>query len=117
LKSQPGSRFGTFFSPAVCGLLADTNVPAPFDRLRVFYCPAGGIIMKKAKANEKTVEKEVYSIEGFCEAHDISRAHYFNLRKAGKGPDEIKLGRRKLITLGAAARWRKWLESQSKNVA
>ena len=48
----------------------------------------------------------VYDIKTFCLAHGISEAFYFKLRSEGRGPREMRVGRRVLITLEAAARWR-----------
>jgi hypothetical protein len=47
------------------------------------------------------------SIASFCKQHGISRAQYYVLRKAGLGPDEMRLIGRVLITREAAARWRR----------
>lgn len=46
------------------------------------------------------------SIPQFCRRNSISQAHYFALKKRGEGPDEIRVGRRVLITAEARARWR-----------
>ena len=50
-------------------------------------------------------------IDEFCRAHRISRAHYFNLKKAGLGPREMKLGTRVSISREAAADWRREREA------
>ena len=46
------------------------------------------------------------SIPEFCDAHGISEGFYFKLKKQGKGPREMKVGARTLITLESAAEWR-----------
>lgn len=51
------------------------------------------------------------SIDSFCEAHGISRAYYFKIQKLGLGPDVMAIGRRRLISVEAAARWRKKFEA------
>ena len=54
------------------------------------------------------VERAAYIISEFCQAHRISRAHYYVLKKLSQGPDEARAGGRTvLITVEAAARWRK----------
>ena len=54
------------------------------------------------------VERAAYTISEFCNAHRISRAHYYTLKKLGQGPDEARASDRTvLITIEAAARWRK----------
>jgi len=51
------------------------------------------------------------SISGFCRAHGISESFYFKLKKQRKNPREMKLGARTLITLEAAAEWRREREN------
>jgi hypothetical protein len=48
-----------------------------------------------------------FSIPEFCEAHGISRAFYYQIRSAGNGPVEMKVGRRRMISAESAAAWRK----------
>jgi hypothetical protein len=38
-----------------------------------------------------------YSIAQFCKAHDLSRAYFYRLRRAGEAPEVMQLGRRVLI--------------------
>jgi hypothetical protein len=52
------------------------------------------------------IEKFAFSIREFCELHDISRAHYYNLRKKGLGPREMQVDGRRTISCEAAADWR-----------
>lgn len=54
-----------------------------------------------------TTPKLAFSIPEFCAAHGISRAHYFKMRKLGLGPVEMEFGDRKLISVEAAAAWRR----------
>lgn len=50
----------------------------------------------------------VYSVAQFCAAHGISKAMYYKLKQQGEGPREMHIGRKKtLITLDAAAAWRR----------
>jgi hypothetical protein len=53
-----------------------------------------------------------YSIPKFCELHNICRATFYNLRKAGKGPRLMKVGTRTLISVEAAADWRRERETE-----
>ncbi|MCD9817070.1 transcriptional regulator [Bradyrhizobium japonicum] len=46
------------------------------------------------------------SIEEFCQAHGFSTALFFKLRKKGQTPRMMKVGKRTLISLEAAAAWR-----------
>ena len=52
------------------------------------------------------------AIPEFCEAHRISEAFYYKLKKQGKGPREMKVGTRTLITFKFAAEWRCARENQ-----
>ena len=55
--------------------------------------------------------REAYSIPEFCEQNSISRSFYFVLRKDGRGPREMSVGRRKLVSREAAADWRREREA------
>ena len=54
----------------------------------------------------------VSTIAEFCAAHRISRTHLHNLHRSGKGPRIMKIGKRVLISLEAAADWRQALERE-----
>jgi hypothetical protein len=54
------------------------------------------------------------SIDGFCRRHGISRSHYLNLRRDGKGPEETATGRRRTISEEAEA---EWLEARQREAA
>jgi hypothetical protein len=61
---------------------------------------------KAPKADEPQAELDAYSIEEFCRRHSISRATYYNLKLAGKGPRESHALGRVLITRESARDWR-----------
>ena len=52
------------------------------------------------------------SIPECCEAHGISEGVYYKLKKQGKGPREMKVGARTLITFESAAEGRRTRENQ-----
>jgi predicted DNA-binding transcriptional regulator AlpA len=54
--------------------------------------------------------KACYSVDEFCSAHAISRAMFYKLRSEGKGPKTMSVGSRTLISLEAAADWRRLCE-------
>jgi hypothetical protein len=58
------------------------------------------------------METEAYSIDEFCRAHGISRAHYFNIQKRGAGPRTMSVGSRVLISRESAADWRRACETE-----
>jgi hypothetical protein len=72
----------------------------PSARLRMSDTPA------KANSKPPQVELDAYSIEEFCRRHSISRATYYNMKIAGKGPREGHVLGRVIITKEAAQAWR-----------
>ena len=52
------------------------------------------------------METLAFTIDEFCRAHGISRAHYFNLQNRGEGPRVMRAGTRVLISRESAADWR-----------
>ena len=69
-------------------------------------------------SQERTVliepeQLDAYSIALFCSRHGISERFYFKLKAAGRGPAEMRLGNRVLISREAAARWRAEREDDS----
>jgi hypothetical protein len=57
-----------------------------------------------------TIQKQSFSIGEFCKLNDISRSLFYVLRVKGKAPRVMKVGRRTLISVEAAAEWRKNME-------
>lgn len=53
------------------------------------------------------MEKAALTIPEFCATHGISRSHFFNLRRFGIGPREMRVGARVLVSIEAAADWRR----------
>jgi hypothetical protein len=50
---------------------------------------------------------KVFSIPEFCTANRISTSFFFKLKARGEGPDEVRVGKRVLITEAGAEKWRK----------
>jgi hypothetical protein len=57
--------------------------------------------------------KAAFSIDEFCAGHGISRAMFYVLKKTGKAPVEMKVGTRVLISIEAAAAWRRQMEVEA----
>lgn len=57
--------------------------------------------------------RSAYTIAEFCAEHRVSRTHLYMMVKTGKGPRLMKLGRRVLISVEAAADWRRTMESET----
>jgi hypothetical protein len=66
------------------------------------------------KPRDRGPPSHAFTIQEFCDAHRISRAHYYNLKRLGLAPDETAVGDRVIITVEAAARWRKQRTTASK---
>ena len=58
----------------------------------------------------ETEKRVAFSVSEFCEAHRISRSLFYELRRNGLGPKEMKVGARRLISHEAAAEWRRRME-------
>jgi hypothetical protein len=55
----------------------------------------------------------VYTVSEFCHQHQISVGMYYKLRAAGLAPREMRVGRRRFISVEAAAEWRRARERVS----
>jgi predicted DNA-binding transcriptional regulator AlpA len=51
------------------------------------------------------IDRRAFTLNGFCEAHGISRAMFYKLLKAGQAPRFARIGSKILITTEAAAEW------------
>jgi hypothetical protein len=65
------------------------------------------------RTTRSTVNLAAYSIEQFCTAHGISIDLYFKMQRQGLGPKTMKAGSRTLISVEAAAEWRRARELAS----
>ena len=54
---------------------------------------------------------DAFSINQFCQRHNISRSHFYDCLKEGDGPRTMKVGTRTLISAEAAADWRREREA------
>jgi predicted DNA-binding transcriptional regulator AlpA len=52
-------------------------------------------------------ERAAYTVSEFCAAHRISRSTLYELWAAGAGPRFILVGSKRIITVEAAADWRR----------
>jgi hypothetical protein len=59
----------------------------------------------------------LFSVEQFCADHGICRAFYYKLRRQGRGPAEIKLGTRTMVSVESAAAWRRRMEAETPRAA
>lgn len=61
--------------------------------------------------------RPAYTVAQFCADHCISRTHFYQLVKDGRGPRLIKLGRRTIVSAEAAADWRRQLERETEGLS
>jgi hypothetical protein len=52
-----------------------------------------------------------FTLQEFCRAHKISRAHFYALQARGTGPKVMRAGSKVLVSLEAAAEWRRERET------
>src|SRR4051794_40045351 len=64
--------------------------------------------------DDEAVPRLALSILQFCEAHSISEDFYYKLKRQNQGPDEMKVGARRLISIESAAAWRKAREAATR---
>lgn len=58
-----------------------------------------------------------FSVPQFCRNHHLSTSFYYELKKEGLAPKEIRIGRKVLISTEAAADWRRDMEARSTEAA
>lgn len=56
---------------------------------------------------------QAYTIQQFADAHHVSRTHVYALLKTGRGPRVMRVGRRTLVSVEAAADWRRQVEQET----
>jgi hypothetical protein len=62
---------------------------------------------KPATQSERPTQPLALSIRQFCDSHDISIDTYFRMARVGNGPQTMRVGGRTLISIEAAAAWRR----------
>ena len=62
---------------------------------------------RTSRALPAVYELAALSVFGFCVAHGLSRSLFYRLLRSGAGPRVMKCGRRTLISVEAAQRWRR----------
>jgi hypothetical protein len=58
-------------------------------------------------------KRAAYTLAEFCEAHRISRSELYKLWRLGIGPRRMKAGVKNLISIEAAADWRRQREASA----
>jgi hypothetical protein len=57
------------------------------------------------------------SIDAFCRRKGISRSHFDNEARAGRGPKVLAIGRRRIITLASELEWERVAAERAENDA
>jgi hypothetical protein len=66
---------------------------------------AEGVTLSGAERKKDYVQPAVYTIDGFCSAHLVSKAHFYALLRKGEGPKTFTAGKRRYVHREAAAEW------------
>jgi hypothetical protein len=69
------------------------------------------MLTRKKRHRPPNTPIAAYSVPEFCQAHGISVPYYYVMRRKGLAPREMFVGRRRLISMEAAAEWRKARET------
>ncbi|MFK4724842.1 putative DNA-binding transcriptional regulator AlpA [Bradyrhizobium niftali] len=64
------------------------------------------------RTDSRAEGQKASTVQQFCADHNISRATFYNLLNEGKGPTVMKVGTRTLVSVEAAAEWRRRMEAQ-----
>jgi excisionase family DNA binding protein len=56
-----------------------------------------------------STEQTLITVGEFCARHSISKSYFYVLRKKGRAPPSVMLGRKRLIPAAAAEQWRQSL--------
>ena len=60
-----------------------------------------------------TIETQAQDIKTFCKNYGISTSMFYKLRRQGKAPKSMLIGKRRLITSEAIVAWQKQMEDAS----
>ena len=69
--------------------------------------------MSKDTTIQPPIVQTALTVAQLCERNQISHVHFYELRKQGRAPRIMKLGRRTLITVQAEADWHKAMEAEA----
>lgn len=112
----PNARKHCPGDPAVAAATVGRTVPDAIARTAPPARKSKGEKRARAPPNPLVGEPSK-TIDEFCEHERISRAKYYELRKIGKGPAELRIKGVIRITPQAHARWRRKYTQPSQSVA
>jgi hypothetical protein len=64
-----------------------------------------------ASVGRPSEPRVTYTVDQYCAAHNICRSQLYEYWKQGNGPRFFWNGKRRLITIEAAADWRRQMEA------
>jgi predicted DNA-binding transcriptional regulator AlpA len=62
-------------------------------------------------ASDPETDRATFTVAEFCQSHRISRAALYVMWRDGTGPRRMKVGVKNLISIEAAAEWRREREA------
>ena len=68
---------------------------------------------RKRGGHKPRQPNDLHTIESFCQANKISVSTYYALKRDGRGPKEMVVNKRRLITPEAEAAWRRAREAEA----
>src|SRR6516225_1250997 len=101
-KDAPKAKQKRPVDPAVAAAAAGKFKPSP-RRTTGNPTPVHELPMPRGPSPARAA----FTVSEFCEAHRISQAKYYEMKKEGWGPVEMEVGRRRLISYEAASVWRR----------
>ena len=107
-KDAPSPKQTRPVDPAVTAAAAGKITPSP-RRTTSIPNPVHELPMPRGPPPARAA----LTVPEFCEAHRISQAKYYEMKKDGWGPVEMEVGRRRLISFEAAAEWRRKREANN----
>jgi len=54
------------------------------------------------------------TVDEFCHRYGLSRSHYYVLKREGRTPDELRVGRKTHITAASARAWERRMVTERK---
>lgn len=58
-------------------------------------------------------QRDAFTVTEFCRRHGVSRAFLYLLWQRGEGPRFMQVGARRLVSVEAAAEWRRLMEAKA----
>jgi hypothetical protein len=107
-KKAPKPKQKRPVDPAVAAVAAGKFAPSP-GRTTSIPNP----VHERPMPRGPPPARAAFTVREFCEAHRISQAKYYEMKKEGWGPVEMEVGRRRLISFEAAAEWRRKREANN----